>query len=96
VAASFPAVSVTPSAALSVSSHDYSPDVTKNPHLVLIPNALEVDPALTHRNDSSLRMWYKKYNAFNDAVAKLDGLRSANQWTLPDIGRSELIGLFAG
>ncbi|KAF8805712.1 hypothetical protein BYT27DRAFT_7103959 [Phlegmacium glaucopus] len=41
-------------------------------------------------------MWYKKYNAWNDAVARLDGLRSANQWTLPDIGRTELINLFSG
>jgi hypothetical protein len=41
-------------------------------------------------------MWYKKYKAWNDAVAKLDGLRSANQWMLPDIGRSELINLFGG
>jgi hypothetical protein len=55
-----------------------------------------VDPALTHRNDSSLRMWYNKYNAWNDAVAKLEELKSANQWTLQDIGRTELINLFAG
>ena len=62
---------------------------------MLIANALEVDPALTHRNDSSLRMWYKKYNACNDAVVKLDGLESANQWTLPDIGYTKLINIFA-
>ena len=88
-----------PPAAPSVSHHDaesYGPEVTKNPQLVLVANALEVDSVLTHRNDSSLRMWYKKYNAWNDVVAKLDGLKSANQWTLPDIGRSELINLFAG
>ena len=97
--ASFPAVSMTSSAAPAVSHNDtqsFSPDVTRNPQLVLIANALEVDPALTHRNDSSLRMWYKKYNAWNDAVAKLDELKAANQWTLPDIGRTELINLFAG
>ena len=90
---------MTPSAASSVSHHDtqsYSPEVTKNPQLVLVANALEVDPALTHRNDSSLRMWYEKYNAWNDVVAKLDGLKSANWWTLPDIGHTELINLFAG
>ena len=63
---------------------------------MLVANALEVDPALTHRNDSSLRMWYKKYNAWNDVVAKLDGLKSACQWKLPDIGHTELINLFAG
>ena len=40
-------------------------------------------------------MWYKKYNAWNDAVAKLDEMKSANQWTLPDIGRTELINIFA-
>jgi len=99
VGAPFPAVSMTPSAAHSVSFHDtqsYSPEVTKNPQLVLVANALEVDPDLTQCNDSSLKMWYKKYNAWNDAVAKLDQLRSANQWTLPDIGRTELINLFAG
>jgi hypothetical protein len=97
--ASLPALSMTPSAAPSISHHDnqsYSPEVNKNPQLVLIANALEVDPTLTHRNDSSLRMWYKKYNACNDAAAKLDGLKSANQWTLPDVGHTELINLFAG
>jgi hypothetical protein len=62
----------------------------------LVANALEVDPALIHRNDPSLRMWYKKYNALIAAVAKLDELKSANQWTLPDIGQTELINLFAG
>ena len=88
---------MTPSAAPSIShTQSYSSEVTKNPHLVLIANALEVDPALTHRNDSSLRMWYKKYCAWNEAVAKLDGLKSANQWTLPDISHSELINLFSG
>ena len=90
---------MTPSAAPFVSLYDtqsYGPEVTKNPQLVLTANALEVDPALTHRNDSSLRMWYKKYNAWNDIVVKLEGLKSANQWTLPDIGRTELINLFAG
>ena len=82
-----------------VSHHDtqsYSPEVTKNPQLVMVANALGVDPALTHRNDSSLRMWYKKYNAWNVVVAKLDEMKSANQWMLPDIGRTELINLFSG
>jgi len=41
-------------------------------------------------------MWYKKYNAWNEAVGKLDGLKSANQWMLPEIGHTELINLFAG
>jgi len=41
-------------------------------------------------------MWYKKYNAWYDAIAKLDGLKSSNQWTLPDIGHTELINLFSG
>jgi hypothetical protein len=66
------------------------------PQLVLIANALEVDPALTHRGDTSLRMWYKKYNAWNDVVVRLDGLKSENQWRLPDVGRTELINLFSG
>ena len=74
----------------------YSIEVTKNPHLLLIANALEVSPALTHRNDSSLRVWYKKYNAWNDAVAKLDELKSAGKWMLSDTGSTELINLFAG
>jgi hypothetical protein len=90
---------MTPSAAPSISHHDtqsYGSEVTKNPQLVLIVNALEVDPILTHRNDSSLRMWYKKYKAWNDVVAKLDRLKAANQWTLPDIGHTELINIFAG
>jgi len=46
-----PAISATPSAAPSVSGQDtqaYSPEVTKNPHLVLVANALEVDPTLTY------------------------------------------------
>lgn len=83
----------------SGSGHDiqaYSSDVTKYPHMVLIANALEVDPALTYRSDSSLRMWYKRYNGWNDAVAKLDGLKAAGQWTLPDVSQTELINLFAG
>ena len=94
-----PAVSMTPSVAPSITHDDtqsYSPEIAKNPHLVLIANALEVDPALTHRSDTSLRMWYKKYKAWNDVVAKLDRLKAANQWTLPDIGHSELINLFSG
>jgi len=93
--ASFPA----PSAAPSVPGHDtqsYGPDVTKDPRLVQIANALEVDPALTYRTDPSLRMWYKKYNALNDVVAKLDRLKSSGQWTLPDISQTELINLFSG
>jgi hypothetical protein len=77
-------------------AHSYGPEVTKNPQLVLIANELEVDPALTHRNDPSLRVWYKKYNALIAAAAKLDELKSANKWTLPDIGQTELINLFAG
>ena len=57
---------------------------------------MELDPALTYRSDSTLRMWYKKYNAWNEIFAKLDGLKAANQWTLPDVGCTELINLFAG
>jgi len=66
VAAACPPISATPSAAPSVSDQDtqgYGQDVIKNPQLVLIATALEVDLTLTHQNDSSLRMWYKKYNA---------------------------------
>jgi hypothetical protein len=88
-AASFPAVS-------GDDTQSYSPEVTKNPLLVQIANALELDPALTYRNDSSLRMWYKKYNAWNDLVAKLDRMISANQWTLPAVSHTELINFFAG
>ena len=87
--ASFPAVS-------GGDTQSYGPDVAKNPQLVQIANALELDPALTYRNDSSLRMWYKKYNAWNDLVAKLDRMTSANQWTLPTVSHTELINLFAG
>ena len=99
MASALPAVSATPSAAPSDSGQDtqaYGPDVTKNPQLVLVANTLEVDPTLTYRNDPSLRMWYKKYNAWNDAIGKLSALKSAKQWTLPEIGRTELINLFAG
>ena len=84
------------SATTLLNSQAYSPEVTKNPQLVLVANALEVDPSLTYQNDSSLGMWFKKYNAWNEAVGKLDGLKSANQWTLPGIGRTELISLFSG
>ena len=90
--ASFPAVAVV---SAIPDTQSYSSEVTKDPQLVQIANALEVDPALTHRNDSSLRMWYKKYNAWNDVVAKLEQLKLANQWTLPDTGRTELINIFA-
>ena len=70
--------------------------MTKNPQLVLVANALEVDASLTYRNDSSLGMWYKKYNAWNEAIAKLDGLKKAKQWKLPEIGRTEMINIFSG
>jgi len=42
---------VTPLTACSVSGQDtqaYGPEITKNPQLVLIATALEVDPTLTH------------------------------------------------
>lgn len=93
------AVTMAPSAVPSISHPDtqsFSPEVRKNPNLVLIANTLEVDPALTHRHDSSLRMWYKKYIAWNDAVAKLEELKSSNQWTLPETGQTELINIFSG
>jgi len=99
VAAACPPISATPSVAPSISGQDtqaYGPDVTKNPQLVLVGTALEVDSTLTYRNDPSLRMWYKKYNAWNDAIEKLNVLKAAKQWTLPEIGRTELINLFAG
>ena len=99
MAAAFPAISAPLLAVPSVSgqnSQAYSREVTKNPQLVLVAELLEVDPVLTHRNDPSLRFWYKKYNALNDAVAKMNALKSANEWELADIGRTELINLFAG
>ena len=61
-----------------------------------VANALDIDPALTHQTDSSLRIWYKKYNTYNKAVAKMMQMKAANTWTLEDIGRTELINLFAG
>ena len=70
--------------------------MTKNPHLLLIANTLEVSPALTHQNNSSLRIWYKKYNAWNEAVAKLEELKLADKGVLSDVGSTELINLFAG
>ena len=70
--------------------------MTKNPHLLLIATTLEVSPALTHQNDSSLRMWYKKYNAWNEAVAKLEELKLAGKGVLSDVGSTELINIFAG
>jgi len=51
VAAACPPISATPSAAPSVSDQDtqgYGQDVIKNPQLVLVATALEVDPTLTH------------------------------------------------
>ena len=96
MAAACPPISATPSVAPSVSGQDtqaYGPDVTKNPQLVLVGTTLEVDSTLTYRNDPSLRMWYKKYNAWNDAIEKLNVLKAAKQWTLPEIGRTELINL---
>ena len=70
------------------------PDVVKNVLLVQVVNALEIDPGLTHDNDKSLRMWYKKFNAWNSAYAKLAEMKNADKWTLPSIGKTELINIF--
>jgi hypothetical protein len=46
VGVSFPAVSMTQTPSAAPDTQSYSPEVTKNPQLVLVANALEVDPTL--------------------------------------------------
>ena len=93
--ASLPAVSTAPSDS-GPDTQNFGEQVLKNPFLVQVASALEIDPALTHRTDASLRIWYKKYNAYNKAVAKLTQMKTTNIWTLKDIGCTELINVFAG
>src|SRR5688572_2286138 len=88
--ASLPATTATPSAIPSIAPSDsglealFSQHVLRNPALVQVANALDIDPALTHRTDSSLQLWYKKYTAFHEAVGELNRMKTSNQWTLPD------------
>lgn len=94
--------STTPSAAPSapsesgVDTQTFGEHVSKNPFLTQVAIALKVDPALTHRTDTSLRMWYKRYTAYHNAIATLNQLKAANEWSLADINRTELINLFGG
>lgn len=56
--------------------------------------ALGIDPLLTHKNtNKDLRLWYRKYNAYQDAWAKLQKLRSQGKWP-HKILKTELVNLF--
>lgn len=69
-------------------------EIVDNPLWLGAAIALGVDPMLTHKNvDKNLRLWHRKYNAYQDAWAKLQKLRSLNQWPYK-IGRTELVNLF--
>lgn len=61
-----------------------------------VANALGINPALTHRTNTSLRVWYKKYTAYHEAVARFIKMKAENEWTLADIGRTEMINIFGG
>jgi len=94
-AASLPAAPSTASGS-GLGTQTFGKEVLKSPLLVQFVTALGIDPALTHRTDPSLRIWYKKYNSYNEAVAKLTEMKAANTWTLANVGRTELINLFSG
>ena len=68
-----PALSATPSIAPGVSTQTLGPDVAENPLLIQIVNPLEIGYTLTWHGEGekSLRMWYKKYNTWNEAYAKI-------------------------
>lgn len=69
-------------------------DIVDNPLWLGAAIALGVDPLLTHKNtNKDLRLWYRKYNAYQDAWSKLQKLRNLNQWPYK-IGRTELVNLF--
>ena len=91
-----PALLPSTSTALSDSGLDsqtFGEQVLKKP--LLVANALGIDSTLTHRTDS-LRVWYKKYKTYNEAVATLTQMKIANTWKLAEIGRTELINIFGG
>ena len=90
-----PAVS-SASSGPGLSTQTLGKEVLKSPLLVQFVTALGVDPALTHRTDPSLRIWYKKYNSYNETVAKLTEMKAADTWTLANVGCTELINLFSG
>jgi len=93
--ASLPAVS-TASSDSGFDTTTFSEQVLKNSLLLQVSNALDIDPGLTYHTDPSLRIWYKKYNAYNEAVAKLTQIKATSTWTLADIGHTELINIFGG
>ncbi len=92
--ASLPAISTAPSDP-GLDSQTFGVQVLKNPLLVQVANALGIDSTLTHWTDS-LRVWYKKYNAYNEAVATLTQMKTAGTWKLADMGHTELIKIFEG
>lgn len=89
-----PSTSTAPSDS-GLDSQTFGEQVLKNPLLVQVANALGIDSTLTHRTDS-LRVWYKKYKAYNEAVATLTQMKIASTWKLAEIGRTELINIFGG
>jgi len=93
--ASLPAASTAPSDS-GFDTSTFSEHVLKNSLLVQVADALDIDPGLTYRTDPSLRIWYKKYNVYNEAVAKLTQMKATSTWTLADIGHTELINIFGG
>ena len=95
VSASLPAASIVLSDS-GLDTQAFGEQVLKNSLLVQAANALDIDPALTHQTDPSLRTWYKKYNTYHKAVAKLSQMKAANTWTLGDVSRTELLNVFAG
>src|SRR6266498_5044976 len=92
--ASLSATSTAPSDS-GLDSQTFGEQVLKNPLLVRVASALGIDSTLTHRTDS-LRVWYKKYNTYTEAVAKLTQIKTAGVWKLADISRIELINIFGG
>jgi L-rhamnose mutarotase len=73
----------------------YSQDVLDNPVWLAVALALSVDPALTHKKgDTSLRMHYCKYLAFESAWDQIQLRKKQNQWPYTSFLKTELINLF--
>ena len=55
---------------------------------------MQIDADLTVKNtDKDLRRWYRKWNAYQEAWAKIQKLRGSGQWEF-NVGKTELINLF--
>ena len=72
----------------------FSPEICANPLWSGMALALGVDPAVTQPNaDRDLRVWYRKFVAFQEALQKMEELRKQSKWPF-NAAKTELINLF--